>query len=71
MLGLVLMAAYFMSVCSRVDANREEAVVAIIYRKVEEEGVYRDLPEEEGPYGDLPRTTKTEEGTNRSNDSCR
>ncbi|KAM7023981.1 5'-3' exonuclease PLD4 isoform 2-T2 [Acridotheres tristis] len=70
MLVLVLMAAYFMSVGSRVDANREEAVVVSIYRNVEEEGLYRDLPEEEGLYGELPRTTITDEGNNKSNDSC-
>lgn len=72
MLGLVLMAVYFMSVDSTADPNRGEAAVVSIYRKVEEEeGLYRDLPEEEGLYGDLPRTTITEEDTNRCNDSCR
>lgn len=72
MLGLVLMAFYFLSVDSRIDADGEEAAVVSIYRKVEEEeGLYRDLPEEEGLCGDLPRTTITEEGTKRSNESCR
>lgn len=72
MLGLVLMALYFLSVGSTIDADREVVAVFSIYRKVEkEEGLYRDLPEEEGLYGDLPRTTITEEGINRCNDSCR
>ncbi|RLW10508.1 hypothetical protein DV515_00001902 [Chloebia gouldiae] len=71
MLGLVLMAFYFLSVDSRVDADGEEAAVVSIYRKVEEEeGLYRHLPEEEGLHGDLPRTPITKEGTNRSNESC-
>lgn len=71
MLGLVLTTVYFMSLDSPADPHGEEVAVVSIYRKVEEEGFYRDLPEEEGLYGDLPRTTITEEDTIRCNDSCR
>lgn len=69
-LALVLMAFYFLSMDSTADGNGEEATIVSIYRKVGEEGLYRDLPEEEGLYGDLPRGTITEEGTNSCNDSC-
>lgn len=60
-LGLVLMAVYFMRVESMADPIREEAVVSI----------YEELKEGEGLFGDLLGTTVNEEDTNRSNDSCR
>ncbi|XP_027494143.1 phospholipase D4 [Corapipo altera] len=61
MLGVVVaMTVYFLRVDSTIDPNGEETVVSI----------YKELEEEEGLYGDLPRTTITEEGTIRSNDSC-
>ncbi|XP_058663038.1 5'-3' exonuclease PLD4 isoform X2 [Ammospiza caudacuta] len=63
-LGMVLMAFYFLSMDSTADGNGEKAAIVSIYRNVEEEGLYRDLPEEEGLYGDIP------EATNRCNDSC-
>ncbi|XP_052639325.1 5'-3' exonuclease PLD4 isoform X2 [Harpia harpyja] len=59
-LGVVLIAVYFMRVDSIVDSNGEEAVVSI----------YEELEEEEALYGDVPGTTIIEEDTNRPNDSC-
>ncbi|KAM6311329.1 5'-3' exonuclease PLD4 [Aegotheles albertisi] len=58
-LALVLMAVYFMRAGNIVGPKGEEAVVSI-YKEMEEEGLY----------GDLPGTTIIEEDTNRSNDSC-
>lgn len=60
-LGVVLIAVYFMGVDSIVDSNGEEGVVSI----------YEEWEEEEALYGDLPGTTIIEEDTNRPNDSCR
>ncbi|XP_009903012.2 5'-3' exonuclease PLD4 [Dryobates pubescens] len=59
-LGLVLMAVYFMRVESMVHWNSEAAVVSI----------YEELEEEEVLYEDLPATTIIETDSNRCNDSC-
>lgn len=59
-LGLVLMAVYFVRVESVVQPN-PEAFVVNIYEELEEEGLYEDLPV----------TTATEEDSSRCNDSCR
>ncbi|XP_049684422.1 5'-3' exonuclease PLD4 isoform X2 [Accipiter gentilis] len=59
-LGVVLIAVYFMRVDSIVDSNGEEAAVSI----------YKEMEEEEALYGELPGATIIEEDTNRPNDSC-
>ncbi|XP_013038556.3 5'-3' exonuclease PLD4 isoform X1 [Anser cygnoides] len=60
-LGFVaLMAVYFMRTSSIVDPKGETVV-----------SIYREVEEEEELHGEFQRATITEEGTNRSNDSCR
>ncbi|XP_030307847.1 phospholipase D4 isoform X2 [Calypte anna] len=59
-LGLVLMALYFMREDNRVDSKGKESVISIYEEVVEEEVLYEALPE----------ATITEHDTNRSNDSC-
>ncbi|XP_065541424.1 5'-3' exonuclease PLD4 [Lathamus discolor] len=59
-LGLVVLAVYFMKVESTVDPSREKAVV----------NIYKEMEVEEEPFGDLPGATIIEEDTNGSNDSC-
>lgn len=60
-LGLVVLAVYFMKGESTVDPSREKAVV----------NIYKEMEEEEKLYGDVPGATIIEEDTSGSNDFCR